>query len=322
MSLPQLAIVVDTEEEFDWSRPVARENRGTVSIPAQALAHEIYDPLNIVPTYVIDHPVATDPVAIAFLAGLSAEGRADIGAHLHPWVSPPFDEPLSVHNSYHCNLPPELERAKIVALTEVIAKNFGLRPRIFKAGRYGFGPNTRAVLLEQGYQIDCSFVPHVSFAGDGGPNYYQQPDQPFWLDGGQQLLEVPLTSGFIGMFGGIGQRIAPMFDSAHITRLRIPGILARTGLLARSRLTPEGVSAAEQCRLLAALIARGQTIFTLTYHSPSLGIGHTPYVRTDDDLANFLQSLRIVLHYFRDELGGTFTTLARIRADAKLTHLR
>ena len=36
---PQLAIVVDTEEEFDWDKPFSRESRGTTSIPAQARAH-------------------------------------------------------------------------------------------------------------------------------------------------------------------------------------------------------------------------------------------------------------------------------------------
>ena len=77
-------------------RPFSRDARATRSIPAQALAHEVFDPLGVVPTYVIDHPVATDPQAVAFLRGLQADGRAEIGAHLHPWVSPPHDDDLVV----------------------------------------------------------------------------------------------------------------------------------------------------------------------------------------------------------------------------------
>ena len=38
---PQLAVVVDTEEEFDWTAPFSRDARTTRSIPAQALAHGI-----------------------------------------------------------------------------------------------------------------------------------------------------------------------------------------------------------------------------------------------------------------------------------------
>ena len=79
---PQLLIVVDTEEEFDWSAPFSRDSRATTSIPAQAGAHEIYDRFGVVPTYVIDHPVATDPAAVAFLKGLRDAGKvAMVPAH-------------------------------------------------------------------------------------------------------------------------------------------------------------------------------------------------------------------------------------------------
>ena len=314
MGRPQLAIVVDTEEEFDWAAPFARENRATSSIPAQALAHEIYDRLGMVPTYVIDHPVATDPVAVAFLGGLQRSGRAEIGAHLHPWVSPPHEEEVTTHNSYHCNLPPALERAKIEALTQEIEARFGARPTVFKAGRYGFGPNTGRVLGDLGYEIDCSYVPYASFAGDGGPNYGGTPDQPFWLDRPGGLLEVPLTNGFFGALAGAGPRLQALLDDARAERLHVPGFLARSGLLSRSRLTPEGVSAEEQCVLLRAMARRGRRFFTLTYHSPSLAPGHTPYVRSEADLAQFLKRIETVLRFFREALGGEFTTLTRYRA--------
>ena len=311
MSRPLLAVVVDTEEEFDWTRPFARENRATSSIPSQALAHKIYDPLGMVPTYVIDHPVATDPQAVMFLRGLQCSGRAEIGTHLHPWVSPPHEEEVTTRNSYHCNLPPELERAKIAALTNEIEAAFGTRPSVFKAGRYGFGANTAHVLRELGYTIDCSYVPHVSFAGDGGPDFQGTPDQPFWLD--DDLLEVPLTSGFFGALAVAGPRFQGLLNSRRAERLRVPGMLARSGLLSRSRLSPEGVSADEQCRLLAAMAKAGRRFFTLTYHSPSLAPGHTPYVRDEADLAEFLSRIEQVLLFFRDRLGGEFTTLSRYR---------
>jgi hypothetical protein len=312
MSAPQLAIVVDTEEEFDWSRPFARENTGTSSIPAQTHAQAIYARFGAVPTYVVDYPVATDPVAVGYLSALLARGEAEIGAHLHPWVTPPHEEEVTQHNSYHCNLPAALERAKIEALTDSIERGFGVRPTVFKAGRYGFGARTAEALAALGYTIDCSYVPHVSFASDGGPNFRGTPDQPFWLS--QGLLEVPLTSGFFGAAAAAGPPLAPLFDSERAARLRLPGILARTGLVARSRLTPEGVPAEEQCRLLRALVDRGRRFFTLTYHSPSLEPGHTPYVRTEADLALFLSRIEHVLRFFRDELGGEFTTLTRHRA--------
>jgi hypothetical protein len=92
-------------------------------------------------------------------------------------------------------------------------------------------------------------------------------------------------------------------------------MLARSGLLARSRLSPEGVPADEQCRLLAAMTKCGHRLFSLTYHSPSLAPGHTPYVRDQADLDAFLGSIETVLSYFRDRLGGRFTTATRVQAE-------
>jgi hypothetical protein len=310
---PELLIVVDTEEEFDWTRPFSRDSVATRSIPAQARAHEIYDRFGIVPTYVVDYPVATDPDAVRFLRSLRDAGKAEIGAHLHPWVTPPHVEEVTGRNSYHCNLPPELERAKLEALTEAIEKSFGARPTVFKAGRYGYGPSTGRALAELGYQVDCSFVPHTDLSGDGGPDYRGVPDAPHWLDNG--LLEVPLTVGFLGAMPRLGEKAAWLFDSPGAERLRVPGVLARTGLVARSRLTPEGTPAAEQCRLIETMARRGHRIFSLTYHSPSLEPGHTPYVRDEAGLARFLGDIEAVLTYFRDEMGGRFTTLSRVYRD-------
>ena len=312
---PELLIVVDTEEEFDWTAPFSRECTATRTIPAQARAHEIYDRFGLVPTYVVDYPVATDPDAVAFLRALKDAGEAEIGAHLHPWVTPPHAEDVTARNSYHCNLPPALERAKLEALTDAIHAAFGERPTVFKAGRYGFGPSTQRALIDLGYRIDCSFVPHTDLSGDGGPDYRGVPDVPHWLDEGAGLLEVPLTVGFLGAAAGLGPRVDGLFDHAGAGRLRIPGALARAGLIARSRLTPEGTPAEEQCRLIEAMVRRGHRTFSLTYHSPSLAPGHTPYVRDEADLARFLAAIETVLTFFRDRLGGRFTTMSRVYAD-------
>jgi hypothetical protein len=312
---PELIIVVDTEEEFDWSAPFSRDSVSVRSIPAQARAHEIFNRFGAVPTYMIDHPVATDPNAVHFLRGLREAGKAEIGAHLHPWVTPPHVEEVNDRNSYHCNLPPALERAKLEALTAAIEAGFGARPTLFKAGRYGFGPNTRRILVDLGYEVDCSFVPHTDFSADGGPDFRGVPDVPHWLDESAGLLEVPLTVGHFGAMAGLGGRAAWLFDDARAGALRLPGILSRAGLVTRARLTPEGTPADEQCRLIEAMAGQGHRLFSLTYHSPSLEPGHTPYVRSAADLERFLAAIETVLAFFRDRMGGRFTTLSQVRRD-------
>lgn len=317
----ELLVVVDTEEEFDWSQPFSREATATDTIAAQVRAHAVFDRFGVVPTYVVDYPVAANAEAAGVLRRLRDHGKAEIGAHLHPWVTPPHEEAVTRRNSYHCNLPAQLERAKIEMLTAAVEQGLGERPVIFKAGRYGFGENTSNVLKDLGYRIDCSFVPFTNFRPDGGPDFRDAACEPHWLDADAGLLEVPLTVGFTGRTPGLGPVLRSVFDSPRARRWHVPGVLARSGLLSRGKLSPEGFSAEEQCRLIDALLARGQRTFSLTYHSPSLAPGHTPYVRSEADLARFLQTIEQVLAHFQGR-GGRFTTLNAVHARMSLERAR
>jgi hypothetical protein len=308
----ELLVVVDTEEEFDWAAPFDRASTATRSILKQERAQAIYDRLGLTPTYVIDYPVAVDPVAADYLRSLQDAGRAEIGAHLHSWVTPPHDEVVSTYNSYQCNLPLALKRAKIEALTGAIEGSFGRRPTIFKAGRHGLGPRTGSILADLGYRIDCSLLPHHDLRADGGPDFRRVEAKPHWRAEAPGILEVPVTTGFFGAAPWLGPLLPSLFDNSLSTRLRLPGILSRSGLVSRSRLSPEGIGAAEQCRLLDALVRSGRRTFTMVYHSPSLEPGNTPYVRSEAELERFLGTIEEVLVYFRDRLGGRYTSMSAL----------
>jgi len=62
------------------------------------------------------------------------------------------------------------------------------------------------------------------------------------------------------------------------------GVLARTGMLERIPLTPEGVTAEEALRGVDIAIDEGLPVLVFSFHSPSLAPGHTPYIRDEDDL--------------------------------------
>lgn len=313
---PVLLIVVDTEEEFPWDQPFSRSNTGTSAIPAQRIAHErIYDKLGIVPTYVIDWPVATTPAAYESLRALMLEGRCEIGTHLHPWVSPPYEETVSTFNSYTGNLPAELEYEKLRLLTEAITENIGRRPTTFKAGRYGLGPHTAAALAGLGYRVDASVVPHTTFTTDGGPDFSGFTEHPYWFGATDQpLLELPVTTGFHGLLRSRGDMLYPILNSAPMRTLRAGGISSRAGLLERIRLTPEGCSADDMKRIARTLTRDGCQVLTMTYHSPSLMAGHTPYVRSEAALQSFLATIEETCTFFKNELGGMFMNISELNA--------
>ncbi len=167
---PVLMVVIDTEEEFDWHLPFDRKNTSVESMRHVEKAQEVFDEFGIRPTYVVDHPVASQETGYSLLREFVSSGRATIGAHLHPWVSPPHEEGVNSFNSYPGNLSARLEEEKIARLTEQITRTFGARPTIYKAGRYGFGPNTGEILSKLGYEIDLSGFAGFDLSEDGGPD--------------------------------------------------------------------------------------------------------------------------------------------------------
>jgi hypothetical protein len=141
---PMLVVVVDTEAEFDWEAHGPRRAVGVSSVKYQDRAQPIFARYGVRPTFVLDYPVSSTPEAYEFIREVHRSGACEIGAHLQPWDNPPLVEPMTDENSYPGNLPFELEREKLVQLTRTIEKNLGVRPRVYKAGRYASGRRRHA----------------------------------------------------------------------------------------------------------------------------------------------------------------------------------
>jgi peptidoglycan/xylan/chitin deacetylase (PgdA/CDA1 family) len=268
-------VVGDCEEEFDWGKPLDRASTDISAIAALPDATRRFAAAGVVPTYVCDWPVAASPGSAATMREMVEAGLCDIGAHLHPWVNPPHEEEVSQANSFAGRLPFELERAKLAALTEKLNALAGKPPCAFRAGRYGVGPNTALILAELGYRLDLSVRACFDYSNEDGPDFTSFPIRPYWVG---DLLEVPLTTCLAGPLGAL----------PALTRFAwLRGPFARTGLLNRVPLTPEGVPLAEAKTAIETLLDRGHRLFSLSFHTPTVEPGHTPYVRDAADLRAF-----------------------------------
>jgi hypothetical protein len=310
---PRCLVVVDAEEDFDWSKSFSRQNVAVDSMRAIHRVQDLFERVGVTPVYVVDYPIATQADAYRPLQEIHASGRCLIGAHLHPWVNPPFTEVVNRRNSFPGNLPPDLESAKLAVLGHEIGERFGVRPTIYKAGRYGVGPQTADMLEEQGYEVDVSVCPYMDYSAEGGPDFSACGPQPYWFGRQRRLLELPLTVGFAGALRRWGRGLHRMASHPHLTGLHLPGVLARLGLVEKLWLSPEGHDAAEHKRLVRAQARDGLTIFTLAFHSPSVVPGNTPYVRTEADLREFLARCREFFDFFFGDMGGRPTTPDEVR---------
>jgi GT2 family glycosyltransferase len=301
--MPTLFVVIDTEAEFDWNAPFMREMTGVTNIAALHVAQEIFDRYGLRPVCVVDFPVASNPQSSEIIRRMAHQGRIEVGVHLQPWTNPPFEEALSERNSFPGNLPRALEERKLAALQACIERFLGTRPIFYKAGRYGFGPNTAELLVRRGLKVDFSLLPETDSTSRGGPDCREIISTPYCL-AGQQMVFAPMSRSHTGPLARLGRRAVGALSSATARQLRLTGILARLRLLERITLTPEGFDAAQQIRLIKALHRRGRRVFVLHYHSPSLMAGNTPYVHTQADLSDFLSRISDVCRFFFEELGG------------------
>ena len=216
---------------------------------------------------------------------------------------PQLRDPKHFHSSPG-NLPAPLEEQKLWRLADAIEHHIGRRPTVYKAGRYGFGPNTAGILERLGFEVDLSPAAAFDLTGDGGPDWSAFEPDPYRFGDERALLGLPTTGAFVGWLAGAGPGLHAATQRGLLARLRTPGILSRLGAYERLMLSPEGYRLEHLKRLTRALLGRGTQVFSLSFHSPSLRPGCTSYVRSEADLQDFLAICRQYFEFFLGELGG------------------
>lgn len=287
MSAPvQLVVSIDTEED-NWQP--AREDVRVENAAELPGLHRFLRSLGLRPTYFVDHPVATHPRARASLGEIRAEGDGEIGAHLHPWNTPPQDELFTAGHTMLRNLPRELQRAKLARLCDALEAATGARPTAFRAGRFGLGEETVGVLLEAGFRVDSSVVPFVSWGDVEGADFRGAPLGAYWLDpdtrdlrrpgapGG--LRELPLSCGFTRRPFAWRSRLHGTLRRGALARLPLAGIASRLGLARRVIVSPELETLADLLAASRRLVEEGAGVLQMFWHSPSLVPGLSPFVR-------------------------------------------
>jgi len=196
-----LSIDTEGDNQWDHGRDLSVEN-----IKYVPRFQELCNKYGVKPTYLVTSEVCNDPYSRDIFTGYNQEGQAEIGAHLHSWTTPPFkDEDGFRENdpepAFANELPYELLNEKVRNLTKQIEDSFGKRPTSFRSGRYGFDNNIAKSLVENGYIVDSSVTPFVSWVeqkglhgGRGGPDFIDNPPYPYQFKfKNGSITEIPIT---------------------------------------------------------------------------------------------------------------------------------
>jgi teichuronic acid biosynthesis glycosyltransferase TuaC len=307
---PVLQVVIDTESEYDWHAGPGTDEGKVASI--NELPHFLEDlcKYDVYPALLVDYPVASQFRSKEIIQAAHAAG-CEIGVHLHAWSTPPQVEPKDDWHSFSGNLGPGLEFNKIAELTEEIERLIGERPSVFKAGRYGIGPNTITALEQLGFKIDLSACPAYDYSFMGGPNFSTFTSYPSWFGLSRRLLELPTTAGTQGLLWRLAIASNRLTGRRWAKAARIDRMAARLNLLYPRRLSPEGNTLEEMQQLTRRLYEGGHRVFTMSFHSPSLR-GGTPYTSSEQDVRDFRWKIEGFLQFFQEELHGKFSTPTRI----------
>jgi hypothetical protein len=304
---PLFMVGVDTEADDQWSL----EGRKRLSVEnARALPRlqALCDRYGVRPSYLVTHEMATREPSRGILRDLAATTRCEIGAHLHPWSSPPFREE-DLAGRYPSELEDELLERQLQELTSTIEDSVGVRPVSYRAGRHGFDTRSLRILEKLGYRVDTSVDPLFNETRKGGPTFAGAPVSPYWpsyddvrVAGASTVLEIPVSSA-------TSPWLPKTFEARFTLLPAIPwrGALKRLGLRG-IWLRPSYSSVEDAKGLASTLVARGVPTLNMLFHSSELVPGGSPYNKNPADVDRFFERLELIFEHVMRRLGARGVT--------------
>lgn len=295
---PFFLITIDTEGDDLWAAPREITTRNAAFLPRFQTLCEKY---GLKPTYLTNYEMASSPVFQEFARDALSRRTAEIGMHLHSWNSPPLrqlTEDDYRYQPYLIEYPEKLMREKVDFLTRLLEDTFGVSMTSHRAGRWSMNDAYAGVLVEQGYQVDCSVTPHVSWRhskGDpkqqGGTDFSRFPEGPYLVDlqdisrqGNSSLLELPMTIIPAGnrMTRKVGETIPQGTLPSRLWNRLFPRVLW---------LRPNGRNLGPMFQIVDRALRERRSYAEFMLHSSEFMPGGSPTFRTEESIEGLYRDL-------------------------------
>lgn len=312
----KLVISIDVEEEGLFCRDYRRKPVGVQNVVhlrrIEFISKEFGFPLTLLATY----PVVSNTSCQDNLLAWRNDLRAEIGAHLHHWNTPPFEELACPEPVPSELLPMPLLRAKLDSLVSALQQNLEVVPSAFRMGRFDLTMQVSRLLPMYGFRVDSSIVPLRMVAG--GPDHFLAPPDPYWLQpcqGYPPILEVPLT-------------MVPIWYGSERFIYRLAQILPREKadflLLGFRYAAVLGIHPAWYPLASMKLAThfhrhRGGQVLHMFLHSSELSAGSTPQYGHEAAVRHLLRKIRAFLNWLTQTGPAQGVTLSQLYRDEKRT---
>lgn len=311
MTAPCLLITIDTEGDNLWARP--REIR-TVNSRYLPRFQALCEKYGFVPTWLANYEMACCPVFQEFAHDVLDRGVAELGMHLHAWNSPPI-VPLTDddyrYQPFLIEYSADVVRSKVEYLTKLLQDTFGRAVTSHRAGRWAMDDTYAEVLLDLGYEVDCSVTPTISWrqtagapGGMGGTDY---TDAPFWpyvmasgtgeAGGQRDLVELPMTTrrAYPRLSRWVPQRVGRRWPFRSVTQARV-------------WFRPKGDNLQDMISLIDTALTEGWPYLQFMLHSSEFMPGGSPTFRTAEDIERLYEAVEAIFTRMQGRFAGRALT--------------
>jgi hypothetical protein len=309
-----LVITIDTEidKSSDWKVSKDESFRSVLEgIPDRM--EPLFRTYGAKGTYLLSSEVMERDDCTSVLRSLP---RTELGTHLHGDLVEPFRAEGNMsgqnYDAMQCSYAPEVERMKMIVLTDLFKERFGHAPSSFRAGRFGAGNNTVKVLRELGYRVDSSVSPGMDWDfPHGRVDFMNALTQPYLVkddllraDEGD-LLEVPVmiyaSRSRKALHSSSSNQVLRKWN--HLANKVVPAVWFRPSYHSAKQM----IGVAE--RTLRENADRGSVVLNMMFHSMEVVPGASPYAQSELDCKALLDRIGTVLEWAQGN-DVEFVTLA------------
>ncbi|WP_049194948.1 polysaccharide deacetylase family protein [Proteus mirabilis] len=306
MKKPAFIITLDTEGDNLWENEHNITTQNTHFLPR---FQQLCERFQFKPVWLTNYEMAIDETYIEFAQDVIARNTGEIGMHLHAWNSPPIvaltDNDLH-YQPYLIEYPKSQMRDKIAFMTDLLENKLQTKMLSHRAGRWAFNETYAQLLIEFGYQVDCSVTPKVDWrftkgdpAQSGGTDYSNFPSHAYFMDvndiskaGDSTLLEVPMSIQY--KHSPFMNKIKQGYDKLR-GKQRSPSV---------NWLRPKGRNAQQMIEVAQKSLAQGHSHIEFMLHSSEFMPGGSPTFRTEQDIDGLYNDLETLFNFLQDKVQG------------------
>ncbi|CAD5351337.1 Deacetylase [Enterobacter cancerogenus] len=306
MTKPAFLITIDTEGDNLWQKHSSITTENARFLPRFQSLCEKY---HFKPVYLTNYEMVVDPFYVEFARDVIARGTGEVGMHLHAWNSPP-EVPLTDddwrYKPYLIEYPDEQMREKVEFMTHLLEDTFQTKMVSHRAGRWAFDERYARLLVELGYQVDCSVTPKVDWRtakgapqGTGGTDYRHFPHHSYFMDendiskpGTSSLLEVPMSIQY--KHSALINTLKQGYDRLR-GKVRSPSV---------NWLRPAGGNVDTMKRVVHQTLEQGSDYVEYMLHSSEYMPGGSPTFKTEAEIEGLYDDLEALFSSLQNQCEG------------------